>query len=291
MIKVHSLYVDNVRKADIDSSVDAVSAGIIAGTGAFIDNELTSKARIFVSPGATVEARSIRLDSRNTVEKDRYGAGDGVNLATVSLSIAGGAAGQTSHTNIGTSVQPLTAAVIIQPGAVLRATGTYSQPGTLGISTLTDIEAIDRTSVLQISGASGAVVANGLVRSDTNSRIDIDGAILENQYGAIELGSRGNAYAANTSDVEVAAGISAAMGSTSNATNINKQEINLSNAHLEASNILVMAGRDLSRTSNVINSVGVAEAFLASLFPNFPDPMPSLRSSKTIRSQWLEPAS
>ncbi|MEQ1826762.1 MAG: right-handed parallel beta-helix repeat-containing protein, partial [Pirellula sp.] len=267
IINVNSLYVDSVRKENADSSLDAVSVGIIAGTGAAINNDLTGKARIYVSPGAVVNAHSITLDARNNVDKDRYGAFDGVNLATVSLSLAAGNVAQQSRTTIATD-----AVILVQTGATLRAIGTIDEPGSLRIATLTDVNAVDRTSILQVTGATGAVLADSFVRSDTRSQINVDGATLENQFGAIELGARGNAFATTSADVEILAGISAAMGTDSEAKNTNQQEILINNATFEGKDILLMAGRDLDRVSNVINSISVAEAFLASLFPSFPDP-------------------
>ncbi len=72
-----------LHNQDVDSQSDTVSIGLLVGKGAELSNQVTGGAKALVGD-AEITARNVMILSRNDLDKDRYGSGNGVNLATAS---------------------------------------------------------------------------------------------------------------------------------------------------------------------------------------------------------------
>ncbi len=211
-----SFFMQARREQDFDSSADAVTIAFGAGTGAGLENTIAGRSKSLVGK-ATVDARSIVINANNNIDKDRYGTGDGVNLATVSVS-GGSLTGLESKTSIGTVANPSLALVDIKPGAVLRAHGDADNPGILNVDAQNSIDAIDRTYAEEASLSLAITLAISTIDVQARAMINVDGATLENKYGAVNLTSHTDSQTDATSEVTAAALLSAQIASNAVAT-------------------------------------------------------------------------
>ncbi len=102
--------------------------------------------------------------------------------------------------------------------------------------------------------------------------INIDGAKLENKYGAINLTSHADSKSVTKTEVNAASGVTAQVSSNALANTYSNQKINVANSELIGKNIQVYAGQDRSKSSNLIATDAVALGFVASAFPNLVPP-------------------
>ncbi len=269
-VTANSFFMQARHDQDFDSKSDAVTVALASGSGAGLENTITGRSKALVGK-ATVDAQSIVINAKNSIDKDRYGDGDGVNLATVSVS-GGSVSGLESKTSIGTSSNPTLALVDIKPGATLRARGTADKPGTLNVDVENAIDAVDSTHAEEYSLSTAITLATGTIDVQARSMINIDGAKLENKYGAINLTSHADSKSVTKTEVNAASGVTAQVSSNALANTYSNQKINVANSELIGKNIQVYAGQDRSKSSNLIATDAVALGFVASAFPNLVPP-------------------
>ncbi len=265
-VNVDTFVMQARHEQDIDSKADAVTVALAAGSGAGLENTLTGRAKALVGK-ATVDAKSIIINADNTIDKDRYGSGDGVNLATVTVS-GGSISGLESKTSIGTVANPTLALVDIKPGATLRSRGTADKPGTLSIDAGNAIDAVDRTNSEEYALGVGVTLATGSIDVQSRSMVNLDGAMLENKYGTINIATHADSQSTTSTDVNAASGVSSQISSNAVAKTNANQKINLNNAELIGKEVRLYAGQDKGKSSNLILNSAVAQGFVAAAFPN-----------------------
>ncbi len=265
-INVVSLTVDSVQDTDADSQASAVAFGAVTGVGVEINNDFYTAANTQISSGVTIDASYILIGARNNIEKDKFGVGSGINLDAVSVSVAGGA-GMVSDTRLGTVSDPYIARVDVAPGAIIRALGTYDEPGVLAIEARTDFEAADRANSGEYSLGGGVTVGDSRVIANTLAQVNVSGATIENRFGELVITARGDGTNATIGDIHAASGFSSVLTGTSRAETNANQNVTIHNANLKAKDIRLGAGEDRNKATNALNVVSSATGFVVSLFP------------------------
>ncbi len=267
-INVKTMALLTLHDQVVDSSADSVSIGLAAGTGAFADNEVTTKANIIISSGVVVVADNIDISANNLLSKERYQLNlDSATAGAVNVSIL------TSGTDIGTDAIPLQAVVSIAPGAKLTAVGSNANPNFFDIRTSTDFNAIDNVQIQGISLVGGVSVGLSRIEARTLAAIDANGAFLENKSGNINMTAVGGGDNLAGANLQVASGLTSVATANVTARTTATQRVNVTNATIKASDVSMRAGQDKIGTPNNFFTKGDAQILTASLLPNIATPI------------------
>lgn len=185
------------REQIFDSASLNLAIGGFAGSGALIDTEVGTTAQVLIGQNNEVQTGTLLVNAQNLADKRRYvdqdnlrsGSAGGVDISALRAA-----------TDIGTVAQPLAAKVVIGSGTLLSVDGPAGSPGILRIETLVDVAAVDKVRVEGVSGL-GLSIAKADLSTNVLSSVEVLGAQLRNQDGAVTLSARTDADltpAANT---------------------------------------------------------------------------------------------
>ncbi|MGC9328912.1 MAG: beta strand repeat-containing protein, partial [Candidatus Hinthialibacter sp.] len=190
---------------DVDSKADAYTLALAAGTGAVADNTITGKANIEIGANASVTAGNIYITAVNRLTKQKLEA-DENNLRSGSAALANVTVLH-SGTDIGTEDNPLETVITVGDGATLIAEGINGGEGRLDIQAYNNITAVDSVRIEAVSIVASAAVGLSRIDAQTDVRIDIDGATLENKTGDVYLTTRSSVSLYPSANLLVASGL------------------------------------------------------------------------------------
>ena len=168
--------------ARFNGEIQTVSGGVLAGTGAEINHDVTSTVESKVGQGVVVDADNITMDAFNRVDKP-WLSEENIEGTTGGLASAAGAS---SYTTLS-----LTTLVTVDDNADLEVPGDISDPGEFSLEALNSIVAMDKSTLTTGGALSGAGVTDSITTTADVARIQIgDGAKLTS-VGAMEMSSRG----------------------------------------------------------------------------------------------------
>jgi len=272
-VTVLTLQVAATHEQDVDAKADNFTVGVGAGTGAAVDNTVTSKANVVIGTGNMVTANNIVLSGINRLTKNDYS--NSGNLKSFSAG-AGNVSILASDTTIGTDTDPFEAHVTIGSGSTLTAEGSNASPAIFQVETSADIFATDS---VRVEGVSGFGISVGLSDIETNSLtgVTVNGATLHNKTGDIYLTGRTDTDANPSANLLVASGISGAAGARAFAEIDARNEIVLNNATVKGGDIYLFAGKSAFGVPNLLDSFANTEITAFSLLPNISVPVPRVR--------------
>ncbi|MEM6398913.1 MAG: hypothetical protein AAF757_01595 [Cyanobacteria bacterium P01_D01_bin.116] len=260
-IVVDTLSMKSTHEQDFDASADSYSIAALSGSGAGIDNEITSKANVSIGTNSSITASSnIIIDAINRLTKDNFK--NNYNLRTASASLANISA-LASNTDIGTDSNGFEAVVDIGSGSQLTVIGSNASPGLLQIDALNEITVFDSAQLETVSGF-GLNVAVVSVDSNTNAGVNLNGATLENQSGDVYLTTKTEFSNNPSANVAVVGGVTGANATATAITDTNNQ-ISLDGATIKGSDVYLYTGRDSFATPNLLDSSVNVELLTASL--------------------------
>ncbi len=264
-ITVETLSIQPEHHQDVNSRADSVTIALAAGTGASVDNTVTSKSNIDIGGGTTIAARNIFLTASNFFSKERFNRS--IRAATVSATVSGSGLG--SDTDLGTAANPFESAITIGPGARLTASGGNN---VFRVSTVTDFDFLDSVKAEGVSALSGVTYAVSSLDAHTASTIHVDGAILENLTGDLTLAARGEGNSSTDSNLLVASGLTGAALSNADSNTVGTQRIDLDNATIKGRDVDIQAGRGATSVPNDFFSRSASNVLTFSLIPSIADP-------------------
>ncbi|HET57378.1 MAG TPA: hypothetical protein ENN35_02925, partial [Deltaproteobacteria bacterium] len=167
--------------ATFDGVVSALAGGLFGGTGAEIDNTVTSTVDAEVGDNVDVTARDILMDATNrarknvAVETNIDGEAGGI--------VAGGEAD--SETDIDFKTR-----VTVGDGSSLEVAGSISDPGDFRLRALNDLVVKDKIDFTAGGGLSGLGAYSTIKTSHDLARVDVGDADLLS-VGGITISARG----------------------------------------------------------------------------------------------------
>ena len=260
-IQVGTLIVSSTHEQDFDSSADSFAFAALAGSGAGVQNTISTKSNVDIGQNTQVEADNILINAINRVKKERFK--DSSNLIAGSASF-GNVTALASRTDIGSDVNPLEAIVNVGSGTSLTVEGSNAAPGTLEISALNDISATD---VVRIEAVSGYALAVGIsdIETKSDAKINLEGATLQNKSGDVYLTATTNTENRPSANLVVATAYFGTAGAEATAHTDATNNINVSNTTVKGSDIYLQAGRDSFGVPNLLESSANGELTAISL--------------------------
>ncbi|QOV24150.1 beta strand repeat-containing protein [Anabaenopsis elenkinii] len=269
-INLKSLFVTSNLKQKVDGSADSYAVALAAGTGAVVENLVTSKTNVDIGANSNITADNLAIAAVNRLIKEAYTSDGEANLRTGSAG-AGVVSVLKSSTAVGTSTNPLEAVVNIGKNTNITVKGTNANRGVFRIETLTDVSAIDKVEVDTFSGFSVAVGLSE-VNAQTRSGINIDTATLENKSGDMYLTSRSNGETFVSTDIFSASAFSGVAAANAKTRVDATQQITVKDALLKGSDIYLFTGRDSFAVPNLLESSANGQITTVSFGPSFSIP-------------------
>ncbi|RJR48541.1 MAG: calcium-binding protein, partial [Desulfobacteraceae bacterium] len=278
VVNVNTFYLLSVNDLEADARSEALSFGGVAGAGGGVKNSIKSRALVEIGSTNTVTAESILITAVNRLEKTQYANEKNLYAATASLV---NVSVLLSETEVGTSTSKFGANVTLGSGTRLTALGDNDDPGLLQIETLTDVNATDKVQVDSVSVA-GVSVGISRITTDTESKVTLDGAILENKSGSVYVTARSEADLKPSANLLAATALTGGAGAESTATINARNEIALTGAAtIKATDIYLLAGRNAWGEVNLLDSFADSQIFAASLLPNISVPVATVTINET----------
>ena len=168
--------------AKFNSRVQTYAGGLLAGTGAGIDNLMDGDVKAGVGSNATVLAKNIVVEAINHVAKPFLDTPN-IDGTTGGLISGGGADSDT--------VMSLNTQVVIGGNATMTLSGNSATPGQFILRTLNDIVAQDKVA-FTAGGALAGLSANTSVRTAEDlSKVQIGAGVDLYSIGNINISARG----------------------------------------------------------------------------------------------------
>jgi len=169
--------------AAFNSQVKALAGGLFGGTGAEIDNTVSSLVEAKVGNNVSVKARDIAMDAVNRARKPLLSDGN-IDGEAYGI-IAGGSAD--SETLIS-----FTTLVTVGNGASLEVLGSITSPGNFKLKALNDLIVKDKINFTAGGGLSGLGAYSTIQTNNDLSRVQVGDADLKS-VGAIAISAHGTA--------------------------------------------------------------------------------------------------
>ncbi|MCJ8339824.1 MAG: LEPR-XLL domain-containing protein [Pseudomonadales bacterium] len=255
-INVTSLDVSSTLNQEIDASADAYSIGLLAGTGAGLDINVKTFADINLgastnstSPGSSatvINAHDMKVNAFNSFDKSMYA--NGKNLQSGSASIASVSA-LYSTTSIDNK-----ATVNLTDGIQLIANGTYDDKGSIYIEAINDIKAVDNISLETLSLAGGINVAISTITADSESKVNLNNALIENVTGDVYITAKTDSENRASADILAISGLQSASGGGADVDTNATNTIDISNANIKVGDLYLYAGKSRTGVLNILES-------------------------------------
>ena len=271
-VEVQNLAVNSLHLQEIDAIADGVAAGLVGAGATHASNLNLSRAVVNFAPGVQVDARDVDVYTSNNLVKGSntadYNTVEAIGVgAFMNNEISG------SDSEVGTSDQAFESSVTFGNGARFTVADGSSDNLRFSVRASTEWQLTDAVVTTGISGAAGGAFANSSIEVLANSRIEANGATLENENGDLLLSTSSEGINSASSDVTMAAGITGAAVSNATAFTQADQQIDLNNSTLRGNNVNLRAGRNGSQLPNRHVSKTVGELFAASFLMSFSLPV------------------
>jgi hypothetical protein len=270
VIAVGVLEISSSQLQDHDSSARAGALGLAAGMGAAAANRIEPQANVSIGSGqgapTTIVADTINIGAANSFSKYEYGA-SGHNLVAGSFSIG--------------SISALVSKTVVNPNAVIEigdqatliAVGTNQQPGRLGVQAYNTGKVVDSVRAESVSLVLGMTVGLSDISYHGDAEVKLNGAMLENQTGAISIGAFTDAELRGSANLMVASGLTGAAGADVKINNVTNNRIGVNDATLKGSEITLVTGRSLGGIPGSLEATGYAQILMVSALPGIPVPI------------------
>jgi Ca2+-binding RTX toxin-like protein len=256
---------------ELDSRGDSVSIGLASGGGTRAGNTATGKAVVDIGANAEITAHNIVVSARNEFDKEHFS----LNLAAATAA-AGNVDVLLSGTSVGTAADRFRAEVNIGSGARLTTDGDNADPGVLRVEALTDVRALDAVEVDSFSLLGGVTIGKSQVVTHTLAAVNLNGAVLHNKAGDVDLTTKTNTDIRTDVDLTVAAGLSGVITALADVDINAANAVTLNGATVKGADINIYAGRDAYGQVNLIDGFANTDIAAYSLLPNISVPVPTV---------------
>lgn len=179
----------------VDGTADAFTVAVASGAGAYLRVDARGDAKItFEDLGAAqkteVSGRSIRITTLNAFTKDEV-----VNASRTNNVMSGSASASLNLNVIGGEIDvggdsDKVSSRIDMGDAILTGVGTYGDPSSISLRTLTQANLTNTVQVEAVAGLAGLAVATSKQRVQTDTGIALNKAQINNALGNVEIATR-----------------------------------------------------------------------------------------------------
>ncbi|MEO1524778.1 MAG: NosD domain-containing protein [Planctomycetota bacterium] len=282
-VEVHNLAVNALHLQDIDAIADSLTIGLFGAGLTQASNLNLSRAAVDFAAGVQVDARDVDIYTSNNLLKGsdalNYNTVEAISVGFSTMELSG------SESEIGTSDQAFESSVTFGNGSRITVADDSSDDLRFSVRASTDWQLADAVVTTGVSVTFGGAYAKSSIEVLANSRIEANGATLENENGDLLLSTSSGGTNSASSDVTMAAGLTGAAVSNATAFTQADQQIDLNNSTLRGNNVNLLSGRNGSQLPNRHISKSVGELFAASFLMSFSLP---ISNATTIENNTID---
>ncbi|MEQ1829221.1 MAG: hypothetical protein ABL921_24875, partial [Pirellula sp.] len=266
ILNLFGLY--TVHEHTIDSFSDAVSVAGLSGQAALAASTNTGRANIAIGSNTTINTTQFRVTAANRIVKNKEDTSKPVadrfrdNIRSKSFALASLGI-LTSDNDIGTDADPFQAVITFGPGSKVKATSRPGQsaPALVEIYANTGFTTVDRVNVDAITLAGTISKGRSLMDVVTLSKVQLDGAQLENDSGSIGVNTLSKGSNIANGSLLVVGGFAGEASTSLRATTKSTNQIDVVNSTIKGLDVSLSSGKfgndsavDLNQLSNLTNA-------------------------------------
>ena len=261
-IDANAINITSFADQNADSSADSLTVAAATGAGASATNTVLGDTTVTID-NAKLHSNVFTVSANNLVKK---GGDVGANNIRGGSASGVGQVNVISHSDIGTTSNRLGSYVNINPSALIEVAGNYNAPGILQIQAATKADALDSVRLETASGYSLTVALSEL-ESNTDSKINLNGATIVNRSGDISIATQSDIGLRSNSNLFSAA-LNAAAGASAKSVSDVDNTISVSGTTIRGAEVRLQSGRNSFQVPNLLSNFANIDVTTVSLGPS-----------------------
>ncbi|MGI2027111.1 LEPR-XLL domain-containing protein [Endozoicomonas acroporae] len=266
----------------VDASADAFTVALASGAGAGLNIIINSYADVNIGastglPGSgnpsSITAHDISINALNRFDKSRFS--NGKSLRTGSGNIVG------VNVMVSQTILNNHARINLTDDVQLVAEGSYDDKASLRIEARNDITTVDSITLETVSAVGGINAATSKVEANSDARVNIDGAVIENVTGKVFVTAKTDSENRASADILAVSGLSSAATGVAIATTNARNNVSIANVTMKAGDIYLYAGKSSQGVLNILESSANVELTSVSTSANVAVPVPDADITET----------
>ncbi|WBA80116.1 hypothetical protein [Endozoicomonas sp. GU-1] len=266
----------------VDASADAFTVALASGAGAGLNIIINSYADVNIGAStglpssgnpSSITAHDININALNRFDKSRFS--NGKSLRTGSGNIVG------VNVMVSQTILNNHARINLTDDVQLVAEGSYDDKASLRIEARNDITTVDSITLETVSAVGGINAATSKVEANSDARVNIDGAVIENVTGKVFVTAKTDSENRASADILAVSGLSSAATGVAIATTNARNNVSIANATMKAGDVYLYAGKSSQGVLNILESSANVELTSVSTSANVAVPTPDADITET----------